>query len=79
MGQGGDTVAGRRIAFAVMAVEAGALRAHVTPEEMYRRLRRVGLMESLIIGCYDVMHTLSISQVADDVVTALENWEKKGR
>lgn len=65
------------INFAVMAVEASAQHLGVTPTEMYRRLSDVGLVKNLLLDCYDVMHTLSIKQVAEDVAEALVNWEKK--
>ena len=65
------------INFAVMAVEASARHLGITPMEMYRRLSDVGLVKNLLLDCYDVMHTLSIKQVAEDVAEALANWEKK--
>ena len=43
--------------------------------EMRRRLEKVGLVRRLLLDCYDVMHTQSLRNVAEDVVEALRNWE----
>ena len=52
---------GDKIHFAVMAIEASAKKMRISPMEMRRR--------------YDVMHTQSLRNVAEDVVEALRNWE----
>ena len=65
------------IHFTVMAVEASAKRMNVSAAEMYQRLSRVNLIQKLVLGCYDVMHTQSLEHVAEDLVAALTNWEKK--
>ena len=44
---------------------------------MRKRLDKVGLIKSLIQDCYDTLHTESRETVANDVVEALENWERK--
>ena len=49
---------------------------NIPPSEMRRRLDKVGLIKSLIQGCYDTMHTESREAVANSVVEALRNWEK---
>lgn len=64
-----------KLHFVVMAVEASAMMKGISVNEMYRRLDRVNLVQSLLIDCYDVMHTQSLQIVAQDVVEALENWE----
>ncbi len=63
--------------FAVMAIEAAAAKSNISPMEMHRRLERVDLIGRLLYGHYDTMHTLSIDHVADDVITALHNWEAR--
>ena len=57
---------GDKIHFAVMAIEASAKKMRISPMEMRRRLE---------LDCYDVMHTQSLRNVAEDVVEALRNWE----
>lgn len=66
-----------RIAFTVLAIEASAQKMGISPSEMRRRLDRVGLIKNLIQDCYETMHTESRDSVADLVIEALENWERK--
>lgn len=49
----------------------------ISPSEMRKRLDKVGLIKSLIQKCYDTLHTESREAVANDVVEALKNWERK--
>ncbi|RGS44489.1 DUF3791 domain-containing protein [Segatella copri] len=49
----------------------------ISPSEMRKRLDKVGLIKSLIQDCYDTLHTESWEAVANDVVEALKNWERK--
>ncbi len=63
--------------FAVMAIEAAAAKSNITPMEMRRRLERVNLIDRLLYGQYEVMHSQSLEHVAEDIVTALHNWEKR--
>ncbi|MBL1009440.1 MAG: DUF3791 domain-containing protein, partial [Escherichia coli] len=49
----------------------------ISPSEMRKRLDKVGLIKSLIQDCYDTLHTESRDAVANDVVEALKNWERK--
>ena len=44
---------------------------------MRRRLDKVGLIKNLIQDCYDTLHTESREAVANDVIEALKNWERK--
>ena len=66
-----------RLAFTVLAIEASAQKMGISPSEMRKRLDKVGLIKSLIQGCYDTLHTESREAVANDVVEALKNWERK--
>ena len=66
-----------RLAFTVLAIEASAQKMKISPSERRRRLEKVGLIKSLIQDCYDTLHTESREGVANDVVEALKNWEKK--
>ena len=66
-----------RLAFTVLAIEASAQKMGISPSEMRRRLDKVGLIKSLIQDCYDTLHTESRDAVANDVIEALKNWERK--
>ncbi len=66
-----------RLAFTVLAIEASAQKMGISPSEMRKRLDKVGLIKSLIQKCYDTLHTESREAVANDVVKALKNWERK--
>lgn len=72
-----DTLQQRKIHFAVMAIEAAAEKMGISSMEMYNRLKRVDLIEQLLFDCYEVLHFQSIKHVAENVIEALSNWEKK--
>ena len=64
-----------RILFATMAVESGAKRLGITPQAMYRRLKRQDLIHQRLMRHYDLLHTQSLDYVAEDIVEMLQNWE----
>lgn len=66
-----------KIHFAIMAIGTASQKMGIPVTEMHQRLKRVNLIDKLILGCYDVLHTQSLKHVAEDVVEALQNWEKK--
>lgn len=66
-----------RLAFMVLAIEVSAQKMGISPSEMRKRLDKVGLIKSLIQDCYDTLHTESREAVANDVVEALKNCERK--
>ncbi len=70
-----STFDGRRIHFAVMAIESGARKLGVTSREMHDRLKKQNLIHTRLIGRYDLLHTQSREWVADDIVETLKNWE----
>ena len=72
-----DTLQQRKIHFAVMAIEAAAEKMGISSMEMYNRLKRVDLIEQLMFDCNEGLHSQSIKHVAEDVIEALSNWEKK--
>ena len=59
-----------------MTIGAAADLMDISPSEMHKRLDTVGLVKNLLFDSYDVEHTLSLQHVAEDVVEALNNWEK---
>lgn len=70
-----DTLDDRKILFSVIAIEEGAKRLGIAPEEMCRRLDRQNLIRERLWKFYDVLHTQSQAYVADDIVEALTNYE----
>lgn len=61
--------------FVVFAIECTAQKMGLTGSHLYRRLRRVGLVDRYLIGCYDTLHTQGREYIADAVEEALLNWE----
>lgn len=64
-----------RMGFAASCVEAAAKRVGCTYKEMYRRMKRVGLINNYIIRHYDTIHTESRENVTESVLQCLDNWE----
>ena len=61
--------------FAVLAIGATAKDMGIDTQELYNRLKRVGLIRSLLLDCYDTLHSESIEGVVWNVEEALKNWE----
>lgn len=70
-----STFDGRRIHFAVMAIESAARKLGVPSHEMHDRLKAQNLIHNRLIGRYELLHTQSREWVAEDVVETLQNWE----
>lgn len=62
----------------MMAIEASALKAHITGKEMHDRLKKQGLIHQRLFRHYEQLHTQSLDWVSDDTVETLRNWEKEG-
>lgn len=67
----------RKVHFAVMAIEASAKKQQLSGEEMYRRLKKQGLIHNRLFRHYELLHTQSIDWVADDTIETLINWENE--
>lgn len=65
-----------RMIFASSCVESAARALGVPAKEMYRRMKRVDLINGYILTCYDALHTESREHVTEDVVNCLLNWEQ---
>lgn len=70
-----STPDGRRVHFAVMAIESAARKLGVSSREMHDRLKRQNLIHTRLFARYELLHTQSREWVADDIVETLENWE----
>ena len=66
---------GRRVHFAVMAIESAARNLGVSGRELHDRLKAQDLIHTRLIGRYEMLHTQSREWVADDIVETLKNWE----
>lgn len=62
--------------FAVLAIEETAKHMKTSPQDVYNRLERLGLAQSILFDCYDTLHTQSMEYVADFVTDAILNHEK---
>lgn len=63
--------------FTSSCIEAAARKVRCSTGEMYRRMKRVGLIHGFIIPGYDGLHTQSREYVTDCVLRALSIWEQK--
>ena len=63
--------------FASSCVEAAARKVGCSTGEMYRRMKRVGLIAGFILPGYEALHTQSREHVTEDVLCALLIWEQK--
>ena len=66
-----------KIHFAVLAIGATAKEMGISDSELYNRLKKVNLVQNLLLDCYDTLHCESISGVVWNVTEALKNWEKE--
>ena len=66
-----------KMIFASSCVETAAKELNMSTSEMFKRMKRVGLIEGFILKCYDGLHTQSREHVTEDVLGALSIWEKK--
>lgn len=63
--------------FASSCVEAAARKLGCSTGEIYRRMKRVGLIHEFILPGYETLHTQSREHVTEDVLGALNIWEQK--
>lgn len=71
-----DSADGRRIHFAVMAIESGACKMGIGGREMHDRLKAQNLIHNRLLARYETLHTQSRDWVADDIIETLHNWEE---
>ncbi len=69
----------KKIHFAVMAIESGARKMNINGSDMYRRLKRQGLIHRRLFRHYNELHTQSLDWVANDIAETLMNWEKEAQ
>ena len=55
-----------------------ARQSGVASPELYNRLQILGLIDSYLVANYEALHSQGKEYIADAVLEALDNWEKKG-
>ncbi|MBP5742374.1 MAG: DUF3791 domain-containing protein [Paludibacteraceae bacterium] len=60
-----------------MALESGARLLGISPQAMYRRLKKQDLIHRRLFLHYDLLHTQSLNYVAEDIAETLQNWEEE--
>lgn len=64
------------IIFASSCIEATAKKQGCSTGEMYRRMKRVGLIAGFVLPGYEGLHTQSREYVTDITLQALAIWEQ---
>ena len=65
-----------RMIFAASCIESVARKWNLPSNEVYRRMKRVNLIEGYILKHYDVIHTESRENITEDIADCLLQWEK---
>ncbi len=68
-----------RMTFAASCIEAAARREGVPATEMYRRMQRIGMIDTYILPYYDLLHTQSREYITETTLETLHNWEAAGK
>lgn len=63
--------------FIASCVEAAAKATGMTPEAMYLRMDRIGLISDYIIPCYEQLHSESRKNITEDILKTISIWEEK--
>ena len=63
--------------FVVFAIESAAQKTGIDSTELYNRLQRLNLVQSVLVEGYDMLHTQGKSFIADYVIDTLNNWERQ--
>ena len=62
--------------FAASCIESVAIALKQSPEDVYKRMKRVNLIDEYILPCYEVLHGESRENVTKDIIQTLELWEQ---
>ena len=63
--------------FVVFAIESAAQKTGIDSTELYNRLQRLNLVQSVLVEGYDMLHTQCKPFIADYVIETLNNWERQ--
>ena len=64
------------LAFVATCIESTAHLLNTTYQEVYNRMKRVGMIERYIIPHYESLHTESRENIANGMIECLNQWEK---
>ena len=70
------TLEEKKMEFTVFCIENVAEQMNELPEHIYSRLNNLGLVDDLLFGCYDTLHTQSKQHIVEDIILALKVREK---
>ena len=63
------------LAFVATCIESTARLLNTTYQEVYSRMKRVGLIARYIIPHYESLHTESRENIANGMIECLNQWE----
>ncbi len=63
------------LAFVATCIESTARVLNTTYQEVYSRMKRVGMIERYIIPHYESLHTESRENIANGMIECLNQWE----
>ena len=65
------------MSFVATCIEATARLLHTSYKDVYQRMKKVGMIEHYIIPHYEVLHSESRENIAENMIDCLNNWEGK--
>lgn len=65
------------MAFVASCIESVARFLNADYAEVFKRLKRVGMIEQYILPYYDTLHTESRENLTKGLVECLNEWERK--
>lgn len=65
------------MAFVATCIEATARILNKPYQEVYQRMKRVGLIEKYILPHYETLHTESRENIASGIAECLKEWEER--
>ena len=65
------------MAFVATCIEATARLLNTSYNEVYQRMKRIGLIDKYICPNYEALHSESRDNLAKDLIDCMEEWEKR--
>lgn len=63
--------------FIASCIETAAKATGMSPQDMYLRMERIGLISEYIIPCYEQLHSESRKNITEDILKTIQIWEEK--
>ena len=64
------------MAFVATCIESTARHLNTTYQEVFSRMKQVGLIERYIIPHYESLHTESRENISNGIIECLNQWEE---